>query len=95
MRTVHLLCITRTDILLDQFHGLGIFIDTYANTRHSYSFPRIIGMMGDGHIMYDQANDGEATQIGSCSVNVRRTNVATKLKVTYIRDGYLKVSVIR
>ena len=48
-------------------------------------------MTGDGELEYDQANDGEKNSIGACSANFRRTNVATKLKMTYIRDQYLNV----
>lgn len=44
--------------------------------------------------MYDHANDGESTKIGACSANYRRTNVATKLKITYIKDSYLNVSIL-
>lgn len=48
-------------------------------------------MLGNGKTKYDQANDGEANKIGACSANFRRTNVATKLKITYIKDTYLNV----
>jgi len=74
---------------VDKFEGLGVFLDTYANSRHPYSFPRIVAMLGDGKTEYDQANDGEANSIGACSANYRRTNVATKLKITYVKDTYL------
>jgi mannose-binding lectin 2 len=75
----------------DEFTGLGIFLDTYANERHSYSFPRIVGVLGDGKTKYDFGNDGDAQAIGACSANFRRTNVATKLKVTYVTDKFLDV----
>ncbi|KAG6897743.1 hypothetical protein C0992_011671 [Termitomyces sp. T32_za158] len=75
----------------DNFEGLGIFLDTYANGRHPYTFPRITAMLGDGQTSYDQANDGEANSIGACSANFRRTNVATKLKVTYVKGKFLDV----
>ncbi|KAF8554927.1 hypothetical protein OG21DRAFT_1439471 [Imleria badia] len=77
----------------DMFDGLGIFLDTYANSRHTYGFPRIVGMLGDGKTAYDQAHDGEANSIGGCSANARRTNVVTKLKLTYVKDSYLDVKV--
>lgn len=48
-------------------------------------------MLGDGQTPYDQAHDGEANSIGSCSANFRRTNVITKLKITYVKDTYLDV----
>ncbi|KIP03716.1 hypothetical protein PHLGIDRAFT_110493 [Phlebiopsis gigantea 11061_1 CR5-6] len=78
---------------IDQFEGLGVFLDTYANSRHTYSFPRVVAMLGDGKTRYDQPNDGEANKIGACSANYRRTNVATKLKITYIKDTYLNVQI--
>jgi mannose-binding lectin 2 len=77
----------------DQFTGLGIFLDTYSNGHHPYSFPRIVGVLGDGKTKYDYSNDGDEQAIGACSANFRRTNVATKLKVTYIRDGFLDVKI--
>ncbi|TCD65570.1 hypothetical protein EIP91_002490 [Steccherinum ochraceum] len=77
----------------DNFNGVGIFLDTYANARHSYAFPRIVGMRGDGKTSYDLANDGHDTSAGACSANYRRTNVATKLKITYIKEAYLDVKI--
>lgn len=77
----------------DKFRGLGIFLDTYANARHGYAFPRIVSMLGDGKTSYDHADDGEKTKIGACSANFRRTNVATKVRITYIKEGYLKVQI--
>lgn len=41
---------------------------SYANGHHSYSFPRITAMLGDGNTSYDLANDGEGNSIGACSV---------------------------
>jgi len=77
----------------DKFTGLGIFLDTYANARHAYSFPRIVGMLGDGNTAYDFGNDGDEQALGGCSANFRRTNVATKLKVTYVKDSFLDVKI--
>ncbi|OBZ69761.1 hypothetical protein A0H81_10231 [Grifola frondosa] len=74
---------------VDNFEGLGIFLDTYANSRHPFSFPRITAMVGDGKTSYDQAHDGDANSLGACSANYRRTNVATKIKITYLREQYL------
>ncbi|KAJ3534261.1 hypothetical protein NM688_g7163 [Phlebia brevispora] len=78
---------------IDKFTGLGIFLDTYANARHGFAFPRVVGMLGDGKTAYDQAHDGEKNKIGACSANFRRTNVATKLRITYIKDELLKVQI--
>ncbi|KAI0774836.1 legume-like lectin [Trametes elegans] len=77
----------------DNFEGLGVFLDTYPNSRHAYPFPRINAMLGDGKTSYDQEHDGEGTQIGACSVNYRRAKVATKLKITFLRDQYLNVKI--
>lgn len=55
----------------DKFEGVGIFLDTYANTRHSYSFPRIMAMIGDGRTEYDLGADGEKNSAGACSVSMR------------------------
>ncbi|KAF4563069.1 hypothetical protein EYR40_007212 [Pleurotus pulmonarius] len=77
----------------DKFEGLGIFLDTYANSRHSYSFPHVTATLGDGKTEYDYGNDGDDSSIGGCSANFRRTNVATKLKITYIKEKYLDVKI--
>jgi len=77
----------------DKFTGLGIFLDTYANARHAYSFPRVNLMLGDGATSYDVGSDGDKQLLGGCSANYRRTNVATKLKVTYVRDRYLDIKI--
>lgn len=42
-----------------------------ANSRHSYSFPRIYGIMNDGKKSYDVGKDGQGQEIGSCSVRRR------------------------
>ena len=55
-------------LVKDEFEGLAIFIDTYANARHGYSFPRITAMLGDGKTKYDHDNDGDANTLGACSV---------------------------
>lgn len=77
----------------DKFDGLGIFLDTYANARHSYGFPRIVAMLGDGQTEYDQSHDGDANNIGSCTAMFRRTNAVTKLKIMYVKDTYVDVKV--
>jgi len=78
---------------VDRFEGLGIIIDTYANAKHPYAFPRIIATLGNGKTKYDLDNDGEATQIAACSLNVRRTHVVTKLKLTHVKDEMLDLKV--
>ncbi|KAG9084214.1 hypothetical protein FS749_005400, partial [Ceratobasidium sp. UAMH 11750] len=77
---------------VDKFEGLGIFIDTYANSRHSYAFPRIMAMLGDGKTSYDVGSDGAKTELAACSANVRKTDIATKLRLTYFKGEYLNVA---
>lgn len=54
----------------DKFQGLGIFVDTFANARHAYTFPRISAMLNDGTQVYDHDNDGEQHEIAACSVSL-------------------------
>jgi lectin, mannose-binding 2 len=53
---------------IDNFEGLGIFIDTYKNSRPGVSFPYVMAMLGDGQTSYDNDHDGQANEIGGCSV---------------------------
>lgn len=78
----------------DHFTGVGIFLDTYKNDFDSEQpFPRIIAMQGDGKTSYDLAKDGVPNAIGQCTANYRSSNVATKLKVTYVKDSILDVKI--
>lgn len=77
----------------ENFNGLGIMLDTYSNARHSYAFPRISGVRLDGSTPFDHGNDGEKQALGACSANFRRTNVATKLKITYVKKEFLDVKI--
>jgi hypothetical protein len=51
-------------------------LDTYANERHTYGFPRVVGVLLDGKTQYDWGNDGDSQALGGCSVraylNARR-----------------------
>jgi len=69
------------------------FLDTYSNAHHEYSFPRIVAILGDGKTKYNYGNDGDQQAIGACSANFRRTNVATKLKLSHVKDGFLDVKI--
>jgi hypothetical protein len=44
---------------------------SFANSRHSYSFPRIMAIKGDGQTKYDVAHDGDSQALGSCSVRLQ------------------------
>ncbi|KAJ1547443.1 hypothetical protein HK096_002920, partial [Nowakowskiella sp. JEL0078] len=83
----------------DKFKGLGIFFDTYANSRPKtynsvkHLFPYISIMVGDGNTMYDHHADGMTNEIGGCPADFRSKDWPTKAKVKYVRDGYLQVQV--
>ena len=53
---------------VDKFEGLGVFFDTYKNGRNGVTFPYVMAMLGDGKTSYDLENDGQANDIGGCSV---------------------------
>ncbi|KAL5483214.1 hypothetical protein ACEPAI_8444 [Sanghuangporus weigelae] len=76
---------------IDKFTGLGIILDTYANSRHAYAFPRVVITMGDGNTSYDLEQDGERTKIGACSANFLKKEFPTKVKITYVKDSLLDV----
>jgi mannose-binding lectin 2 len=54
---------------VDLFNGLGIIIDTYANSAHNYGMPRVLAAVGDGHKKFDLEHDGEGSSLGACSVS--------------------------
>ncbi|KIY61438.1 concanavalin A-like lectin/glucanase [Cylindrobasidium torrendii FP15055 ss-10] len=78
---------------VNNWDGFGLFLDTYANSRHPYAFPRITGIINDGNTAYNFNTDGDKQGVGACSLNFRRTNVATKIKMTYIKDTILDVKI--
>lgn len=76
---------------VDYFTGLGIFFDTYANSRHSYSLPRVTIMNGDGKTAYDHAHDNAENELAACSENFRRKDFPTKARLTYLRNKFLQL----
>ena len=50
----------------DQFDGLGIFFDTYANQNgaHNHAHPYISAMVNNGTLRYDHDTDGSHYQVG-------------------------------
>ncbi|GAA5955006.1 hypothetical protein JCM21900_002758 [Sporobolomyces salmonicolor] len=77
----------------DYWEGLGIFFDTYANSRHAYSFPRIYGVLNDGKKSYDIGKDGQGQEIGSCSLDFRRTDVTAKARLTYFKGKFTELAI--
>ncbi|KAJ3322712.1 hypothetical protein HDV06_002763 [Boothiomyces sp. JEL0866] len=49
----------------DNFDGLGIFFDTYANSRVRHSYPYVMAMIGDGKTSYDHDFDGNSLELTS------------------------------
>ncbi|WVQ84880.1 hypothetical protein IAT38_007043 [Cryptococcus sp. DSM 104549] len=77
---------------VDYFNGLGVFFDTYANSKHGYSWPRVSAMLGDGKTAYDHDHDNEGNELAGCSENFRRRNdVPTKARLTYIKGKMLQL----
>lgn len=78
---------------INYFTGLGIFFDTYPNSRHPYTFPRISVMQGNGVEAYENGKDGARQEIAGCSIDFRKANVATKAKLTHVKDVYTELSI--
>ncbi|KAG0348703.1 hypothetical protein BGZ54_004548, partial [Gamsiella multidivaricata] len=71
----------------DRFEGVGIFFDTYANSRQSHSFPYVMAMVGDGRTSYDNDHDGLSNRAGGCESDFRGKDVPTKGHITYSADA--------
>ncbi|GAA5947560.1 hypothetical protein JCM10213_005159 [Rhodosporidiobolus nylandii] len=78
---------------VDYWDGLGIFFDTYANSRHAYSFPRIYAILNDGKKSYEVGKDGQGQEIGACSLDFRRTDVTAKARLTYFKGRFLELAI--
>ncbi|BGP36879.1 hypothetical protein JCM10449v2_000781 [Rhodotorula kratochvilovae] len=78
---------------IDYWDGLGIFFDTYANSRHAYSFPRIYGILNDGKKSYEVGKDGQGQELGACSIDFRRTDVTAKARLTYFKGKFLELAI--
>ncbi|XP_043952167.1 lectin, mannose-binding 2-like a isoform X2 [Gambusia affinis] len=72
---------------MDNFTGLGVFVDTYPNEEKYIEriFPFVIAMVGNGTISYDHERDGRPTELGGCNAMVRNQNHDTFLFIRYIR----------
>lgn len=77
----------------DMWEGLGIFFDTYANSRHAYSFPRIYAILNDGTVSYNVGKDGSGQELASCSIDFRKTDVTARARITYFKGKFLELAV--
>ncbi|XP_071368747.1 lectin, mannose-binding 2-like b [Centroberyx affinis] len=73
---------------LNQFTGLGIFVDTYPNEdkNHERAFPYISVMLGNGSLIYDHDRDGRPTELGGCTALVRNTVHNSFVLIRYSRN---------
>ncbi|GAA5977319.1 hypothetical protein JCM11641_000063 [Rhodosporidiobolus odoratus] len=78
---------------VDYWDGLGIFFDTYANSRHAYSFPRIYAILNDGKKSYEVGRDGQGQEVGACSIDFRRTDVTAKARLTYFKGKFTELAI--
>ncbi|CAI6088923.1 unnamed protein product [Clonostachys chloroleuca] len=77
---------------VDNFEGLGIFVDTYKNNRPGVVFPYVMAMFGDGQTPYDKGNDGKNTELAGCSARgIRHSSIPTKMRLTYFQEKQLKL----
>ncbi|KAI3492978.1 hypothetical protein L1887_42353 [Cichorium endivia] len=77
---------------INYFTGLGIFLDTYPNSRHPYSFPRISLMNGNGVEAYENDKDGRTP--GSRRLLHRlpqRQGSQTKAKLIHVKGVYTEL----
>ncbi|XP_049459407.1 lectin, mannose-binding 2-like a isoform X1 [Epinephelus fuscoguttatus] len=83
---------------VDNFTGLGVFVDTYPNEekhleaqkkrytpRTQRIFPFVLAMVGNGTISYDHERDGRPTELGGCNAMVRNLKHDTFLFIRYVR----------
>ncbi|XP_015247425.1 PREDICTED: VIP36-like protein isoform X2 [Cyprinodon variegatus] len=72
---------------MDNFTGLGVFVDTYPNEEKHIEriFPYVIAMVGNGSISYDHERDGRPTELGGCNAMVRNLKHDTFLFIRYVR----------
>uniref|UniRef100_UPI003AAC5853 lectin, mannose-binding 2-like a isoform X3 n=1 Tax=Centroberyx gerrardi TaxID=166262 RepID=UPI003AAC5853 len=72
---------------VDNFTGLGVFVDTYPNEEKQSEriFPFVLAMVGNGSISYDHERDGRPTELGGCNAMVRNLKHDTFLFIRYVR----------
>ncbi|KAM3867694.1 lectin, mannose-binding 2-like b [Diretmus argenteus] len=80
---------------MNQFTGLGIFVDTYPNDVKNHAkrqtgtqkvFPYISVMLGNGTLTYDHDSDGRPTELGGCTVMVRNAIHNTFIVIRYAQN---------
>jgi len=68
----------------NNFRGLGVFLDTFANDwNNDHKFPYVSAMVTDGDIKYDHDKDGMKQILDGCYANIRDQPHETFLLVRY------------
>eukprot|EP00842_Homolaphlyctis_polyrhiza_P004543 jgi/Hompol1/508/HPOL_005338-RA len=75
----------------DDFEGLAVIFDTYANSNARRIFPYIMGMVNDGKIKYDHDFDGHSSEAGGCFGDFRNKDYPTLARVRYVANSYVKL----
>ncbi|XP_076367591.1 vesicular integral-membrane protein VIP36 isoform X2 [Tachypleus tridentatus] len=72
----------------DMFHGLAVFLDTYANQNgpHNHGHPYISAMVNNGTLHYDHDRDGTHTELAGCEAKFRGVDHETHISIRYERD---------
>lgn len=72
----------------DQFFGLGVFLDTYANQNgpHNHGHPYVSAMINNGTLQYDHDRDGTHTEVAGCEAKFRGKDDETYLAIRYEQD---------
>ncbi|XP_054466133.1 lectin, mannose-binding 2-like b [Anoplopoma fimbria] len=70
---------------MNQFTGLGIFVDTYPNADKNLDrgFPYVSLMLGNGTLSYDHDYDGRPTELGGCTAIARNAVYDTFFLLRY------------
>jgi len=70
----------------DQFSGLGIFFDTYANQNgeHAHEHPYISAQVNNGSLAYDHDRDGTHSEVAGCTSYFRGVDTNTHVAIRYI-----------
>ncbi|XP_013880501.1 VIP36-like protein [Austrofundulus limnaeus] len=73
---------------MNQFTGLGVFVDTYPNSdrNHDRTFPYVSVMLGNGTLLYDHNRDGRPSELGGCTALARNSVHDTFLLLRYSRN---------
>ncbi|XP_070689709.1 lectin, mannose-binding 2-like b [Pempheris klunzingeri] len=73
---------------MNQFVGLGIFVDTYPNAdkSHDRAFPYVSAMLGNGTLSYEHDYDGRPTELGGCAAMARNAIYDTFLLIRYSKN---------